>query len=49
MMNAAAMCAAIFVGVVVYLALIVALRAISAEEMRLIPKGEKLAKVLKIS
>lgn len=48
MMNALAMGAAIAVGVAVYLILVVALRAVSAEELRLIPKGEKLARLLKI-
>ncbi len=45
---AVAMVAAIGVAVIVYLVLIIVLRAITAEDMRLIPKGEKLAKLLKI-
>ena len=40
--------AAVVVGVVVYLVLIIALRAITLEDMKLFPKGEKLAKLLHI-
>ena len=40
--------AAVVVGVVVYLVLIIALRAITLEDMMLFPKGEKLAKLLHI-
>ncbi len=40
--------AAVGTGVVVYLVLIIALRAITLEDMKLIPKGEKIAKLLHI-
>ncbi len=40
---------AVAAGVVVYLVLAIALRAITLEDMKLIPKGEKIAKVLHIS
>lgn len=46
--TAVAMAAAILVAVVVYLVLIIAIRAITLEDMRLIPKGEKLARLLHI-
>lgn len=46
--TALAMAAAILVAVVVYLVLIIATRAITMEDMRLIPKGEKLARLLHI-
>ena len=36
------------VAVVVYLVCIIATRAITAEDMKLVPKGEKLAKILHI-
>ena len=39
---------AIGVAVVVYVVLIVLTRSITAEDMKLIPKGEKLAKLLHI-
>jgi len=39
---------AIFVGVVVYGVLIIATRAITREDMRLVPKGEKIANILRI-
>lgn len=39
---------AVVTGVVVYMILIIALRAITLEDMKLIPKGEKLAKLLHI-
>jgi stage V sporulation protein B len=42
------MAGAIFVGVIVYLVAIVITRAITMEDMKLVPKGEKLAKLLKI-
>ena len=45
---AVAMLAAIAVAVVVYFVMVVALRAITYEDMKLIPKGEKLAKLLHI-
>ena len=40
--------AAVATGVLVYLVMIVALRAITLEDMKLIPKGEKIAKMLHI-
>ena len=40
--------AGVCVGVVVYAVMIVALRAITLEDMKLFPKGEKIAKVLHI-
>jgi len=43
-----AMMAAVATGVVLYLVMIIATRAITLEDMKLIPKGEKLAKLLKI-
>ncbi len=46
--NALGMLAAIGVAVVVYLIMVVALRAITYEDMKLIPKGEKLARILHI-
>lgn len=39
---------AVFVGVCVYAALVLALRAITAEDLSLMPKGDKIAKILKI-
>ena len=45
---AVAMVAAIGVAVIVYFVLVVALRAITYEDMKLIPKGEKLARILHI-
>ena len=45
---ALAMCVAIGAGVIVYLIMIIATRAITLEDMKLIPKGEKLAKLLRI-
>jgi hypothetical protein len=44
--NAIATLAAIAVAGVVYLVLIVVLRAISKEDLSLMPKGDKLAKLL---
>ena len=43
---AAAMCAAMLVAVIVYAVAAIKLRAITAEDMKLIPKGEKIAKLL---
>ena len=40
--------AGVAAGVVVYVVLIIALRAITLEDMKLIPKGEKVAKILHI-
>lgn len=45
---ALAMLAAVAVAVIVYLILVIAFRAITYEDMRLIPKGEKLARILHI-
>jgi stage V sporulation protein B len=45
---ALAMLVAIGVAVIIYLVLIIATHAITAEDMRLIPKGDKLAKLLRI-
>lgn len=38
----------VMAGVVIYLALVLALRAISKEDLSLMPKGDKIAKILKI-
>ena len=35
-------------NLVIYLALVLALRAISKEDLSLMPKGDKIAKILKI-
>lgn len=43
-----AMAAAVCVAVVVYLVMVIATRAITLEDMKLIPKGEKIAKLLHI-
>ncbi len=40
--------AAVATGVIVYFVMIIALRAITLEDMKLIPKGEKVAKLLRI-
>ena len=45
---ALAMGGAIVIAVVVYAVCIIATRAVTVEDMKLIPKGEKIAKVLKI-
>ena len=39
---------AIFVGVVIYLLLVILLQAVTAEDLSLMPKGDKIAKILKI-
>ena len=44
--NAAAVLASILVAVAVYLILVIALRAITREDLSLMPKGEKLAAIL---
>ena len=41
-----AMCAAIAVAVAVYLVMIIVTRSVTAEDMKLIPKGEKIARLL---
>ena len=46
--TALSMLVAIAVAVVVYLVLVIALRAVTYEDMKLLPKGEKLARVLHI-
>jgi stage V sporulation protein B len=43
-----ALCAAMAVGVVIYVVMIVVTRSVTLEDMRLIPKGEKLARLLHI-
>jgi stage V sporulation protein B len=40
---------AILVAVVIYAVLVVLLRAISREDLKLMPKGDKIAKLLRIS
>jgi stage V sporulation protein B len=45
---ALAMGLAIVISVIVYLLLVVALRVITKEELELVPKGEKIAKLLRI-
>ena len=40
--------AAVAVGVIVYAVMIVKIRAITLEDIKLIPKGEKIAKILRI-
>ncbi len=46
--NALSTLGAIAVGIIVYLVLILALRAISPDDLALMPKGEKIAKILHI-
>ena len=48
LMNAVAVGGAILAGVVVYVILIVALRVLSKEDMEMMPKGDKIAKLLHI-
>ena len=48
MLLIAEMGAAIIVAVVVYLVMVIATRAVTSADMKLIPKGEKLAKLLHI-
>ena len=43
-----AMCAAIAVAVVVYLVMVIVTRSVTLEDMKLIPKGEKIARLLRI-
>ena len=43
-----AMCAAIAVAVVVYVIMVIVSRSVTMEDMKLIPKGEKIAKLLHI-
>ena len=47
--NLLASAAAIGVAVIIYGVLVIALRAISKDDLKLMPKGEKIAKLLKIS
>ena len=42
------MAGAILVGCVVYVILVVALRVVSKDDLSLMPKGEKIAKLLRI-
>lgn len=46
--NAAATMAAILVAMVIYFVLIIALRAISRDDLALMPKGDKLARLLRL-
>ena len=48
LMMALCMCLAIGAAVIVYLVLTVLTRAVTYEDMKLIPKGEKLARLLRI-
>ncbi len=43
-----ALAAAVLAGVIIYLLAVILLRAISREELELVPKGEKIAKILRI-
>lgn len=45
-MMALVMCIAIGVAVIVYAVSVIKLRVITTEDMKLIPKGEKIAKLL---
>ena len=47
--NAIATLGGIGIGVVVYVVLIVALKAISKDDLSLMPRGDKLAQILRIS
>ena len=47
--NAMATMAAILVAVMIYGAMVLLLRAISREDLKLMPKGDKIAKILRIS
>lgn len=46
--NAAAVFAAIAVAMVIYLILVILLRAISRDDLKLMPKGEKIARLLRL-
>ena len=46
--NAVATMGAIGVAMVIYVVLVVALRAVSREDLALMPKGDKIAKLLRI-
>ena len=48
MMMAVYLAASICVAVVVYLVMVIATKSITAEDMKLIPKGEKIAKLLRM-
>ncbi len=39
---------AILIAVIIYAVLVVALRAISREDLSLMPKGDKIAKILRL-
>jgi stage V sporulation protein B len=43
------LCAAIIIGITVYGVLIIATRTVTMEDMKLVPRGEKLARILHIS
>ena len=47
--NAISTLAAIVVAVVIYAVLVVVLRAITKEDLSLMPKGEKIARILHLS
>ena len=49
LMMAASMCVSILVAVIVYAVAVIKLRVITAQDMKLIPKGEKVAKLLHMS
>ena len=46
--NTLAVCGAIVVGVVIYGVLVILLRAVSKDDLSLMPKGDKIAKLLRI-
>ena len=48
LMNAVATAGGILAGVVVYVILIVALRVLSKEDLEMMPKGDKIAKLLRV-
>ena len=48
LMSALATMGAIGVAVIIYLVLVIALRIITREDLKMIPKGEKLANLLHI-
>ena len=46
--NGIAVMGAILIAVIIYAVLVVALRAISREDLSLMPKGDKIAKILRL-
>lgn len=48
MIMAVAMIIAVIIAVIVYAVLIIALRALTAEDVKLLPKGDKIARILRI-